>query len=67
MLSNLYDLGIVVGEKLKVEYDETKIQTGELIQKLMTLGTVQDLAISNTSLENVIYDIYTSTKGGNAS
>ena len=62
-----HNLAVTLGEKVKIEYDETKIQTGELIQKLMTLGSIQDLGISNTSLENVIYDIYTSTKGESSS
>jgi len=56
-----------VGEKLEVEYDEAIIQTGKIIDILVKLGTVQDLNITSTSLENVIYDIYTSTKGENKS
>ncbi len=54
---------IKLEEKLQVEYDETIIQTGKVIEKLMMLGSVQDLSISSTSLENIIYDIYTSKKG----
>lgn len=56
-----------LGEKLEVEFDEGEIQTGKVIAKLMELGNVQDLSISSTSLENVIYDIYTSKKGGEQS
>lgn len=52
-----------LGEKLEVEFDENIIQVGDVIEMLMKLGKVQDLSISSTSLENVIYDIYTSTKG----
>ena len=52
------------GEKVIVEFDESNIQIGTVIEKLMKLGKVQDLSISNTSLENVIYDIYTTSKGG---
>ena len=55
---------VSIGEKLVLEFDETVIQVGNVIEKLMKLGKVQDLSISNTSLENVIYDIYTSQKGG---
>ena len=55
---------VKMGEKLEVEFDESIIQTGEVIEKLMKLGSVQDLSISSTSLENVIYDIYTSKKEG---
>ena len=53
---------IALDEKLQVEYDETNIPTGKIIEILMNLGSVQDLSISTTSLKNVIYDIYTSTK-----
>ena len=57
-------LQVSFGEKLIVEFDESVIQVGNVIEKLMKLGKVQDLSISNTSLENVIYDIYTANKGG---
>ena len=57
-------LQVSFGEKLVVEFDESVIQVGAVIEKLMKLGKVQDLSISNTSLENVIYDIYTTSKGG---
>lgn len=58
---------ISFGEKVQVEFDEAVIQTGKVIEKLVKLGSVQDLSISSTSLENVIYDIYTSQKGDNKS
>ena len=51
------------GDKFEVEFDENVVQTGRIIEKLMKLGNIQDLNISSTSLENVIYDIYTSQKG----
>lgn len=51
------------GEKFVLEFDETVIQVGSVIEQVMKLGKVQDLSISNTSLENIIYDIYTSKKG----
>lgn len=63
-LLNDAKLQVRFGEKLTVEFDESDIQVGTVIEKLMKLGKVQDLSISNTSLENVIYDIYTSVKGG---
>lgn len=50
-------------EKVQVEFDEAVVSTGKVIETLMKFGTVQDLSVSNTSLENVIYDIYTSQKG----
>ncbi|MBQ8042727.1 MAG: ATP-binding cassette domain-containing protein [Clostridia bacterium] len=55
---------VSVGEKLVAEFDESVVQVGSVIEQLMKLGKVQDLSIMNTSLENVIYDIYTSHKGG---
>ena len=60
-----YKVQISIGEKVEVEYDETIIQTGKVIELLMKIGNVQDLSISSTSLENVIYDIYTSDKEEN--
>ena len=62
-LFNNISVSMTLGEKLQVEFDEAVIQTGKVIEKLMKLGSVQDLSISSTSLENVIYDIYTSKKG----
>lgn len=61
--SNLVKVSL--GDKMQLEFDETLISVGEIIEQVMKLGKVQDLNISNTSLENVIYDIYTSTKGEN--
>ena len=49
-------------EKIMVEFDERDIKVSNVIQNLLTLGMVEDLAITSASLENVIYDIYTSTK-----
>jgi len=63
-LLNEIKLQVSFGEKLTVEFDESEIQVGTVIEMLMKLGKVQDLSISNTSLENVIYDIYTTNKGG---
>lgn len=63
-LLNDAKIQVSFGEKLTVEFDESEIQVGTVIEKLMKLGKVQDLSISNTSLENIIYDIYTTNKGG---
>ncbi len=63
-LLNNAKLQVSFGEKLTVEFDESIVQVGAVIEKLMKLGKVQDLSISNTSLENIIYDIYTTSKGG---
>ena len=56
------EVSIEVGEKTLVEYDETIISTGNVVEKLMSVGSAKDLNITNTSLENIIYDIYTSKK-----
>lgn len=58
-----YKVEINFNEKVQVEFDEAVVATGKVIETLMKFGTVQDLSVSNTSLENVIYDIYTSQKG----
>ncbi len=63
-LLNNTKLQVSFGEKLTVEFDESDIQVGTVIERLMKLGKVQDLSIMSTSLENVIYDIYTTSKGG---
>lgn len=60
-----YDVLINVGEKIQVEFDESIITTANVVKILMKLGTLQDLSINNTSLENIIYDIYTTQKGDN--
>ena len=52
-----------VDDKVTVEFDEQTITTAKVIEALMKLGSVQDLKISSTSLENIIYDIYTTSKG----
>lgn len=63
-LFNDSTMQISFGEKFAVEFDESLVQVGTVIEKLMKLGKVLDLSITNTSLENVIYDIYTNNKGG---
>ena len=54
------NVAIGFDEKVKVEFDENDIKVAEVIEKLLKVGKVEDLAITSASLENVIYDIYTS-------
>ena len=42
-----------------VEYDENDIKVGVIIAKLLEIANISDMAIKTTSLENVIYNIYT--------
>lgn len=61
-ICNLFDdhnVNIGFDEKITVEFDENDIKVAEVIEKLIKVGKVQDLAITSASLENVIYDIYT--------
>lgn len=60
-----YDVLTNLGEKIQIEFDESIITTANVVKILMKLGTLQDLSINNTSLENIIYDIYTTQKGDN--
>lgn len=60
-----YDVLTNINEKVQVEFDESVITTANVVKILMKLGTLQDLSINNTSLENIIYDIYTTQKGDN--
>lgn len=59
------NVSIEVGDKVTVEFDESKIRAGKVVELLMSLGSAKDLSISNTSLENIIYDIYTSKREEN--
>ena len=54
------DVTVDVQESVVVTYDENTTKVGTIISKLLELGSIADMAISSTSLENVIYDIYTS-------
>lgn len=54
-----YNVNVGLEEKITVEFDENDIKVADVIEKLLKVGKVQDLAITSASLENVIYDIYT--------
>lgn len=54
-----HNVNIGLEEKITVEFDENDIKVADVIEKLLKVGKVQDLAITSASLENVIYDIYT--------
>lgn len=50
---------VEVGDNIVIEYDEKIVQVGGIIAKLLELGNISNMEISSTSLENVIYEIYT--------
>jgi ABC-2 type transport system ATP-binding protein len=54
-----YKVNIGLEEKITVEFDENDIKVADVIEMLLKVGKVADLAITSASLENVIYDIYT--------
>ncbi len=54
-----HNVNVGLEEKITVEFDENDIKVADVIEKLLKVGKVQDLAITSASLENVIYDIYT--------
>ena len=54
-----YKVNVGLEEKITVEFDENDIKVADVIETLLKVGKVQDLAITSASLENVIYDIYT--------
>ncbi len=54
-----YNVNIGLEEKITVEFDENDIKVADVIETLLKVGKVADLAITSASLENVIYDIYT--------
>ena len=51
-------------DSLKVEFDKNNISTGEVLSYVSRLGSITDFSVSGSSLENMIYDIYTAKKGG---
>lgn len=54
-----HKVNIGLEEKITVEFDENDIKVADVIETLLKVGKVQDLAITSASLENVIYDTYT--------
>ena len=61
-VNNLFEghnVNVGLEEKITVEFDENDIKVAEVIEQLLKVGKVEDLAITSASLENVIYDIYT--------
>lgn len=50
------------GDMISVEFDKNKISTGGVLHKLSEIGNIQDFNVSGSSLESLIYDIYTTKK-----
>jgi ABC-2 type transport system ATP-binding protein len=46
-----------------VEYDEVIINSATVRSKLSALGNFQNITVTNASLEDIIYDIYTNKRG----
>lgn len=54
-----FEVKITFEDKYIIEYDQNNVLVASLIVKLTQIGNVTDISISTTSLENVIFDIYT--------
>jgi len=52
----------VDNDTLTLEFDKKNISTGEILSCLSSLGNISDFNVTGSSLENVIYDIYTAKK-----
>ena len=50
------------GDTLEIEFDKKKISTGDIISNILSIGTISDFNVTGSSLENMIYDIYTTKK-----
>lgn len=49
-------------DTLTIAFDKNDISTGEILTKLSSIGNISDFTVTGSSLENVIYDIYTAKK-----
>lgn len=54
----------VNGDSISVEFDKNKISTGGVLHKLSEIGNISDFSVNGSSLEGLIYDIYTTKKEG---
>ena len=50
------------GDTLEIEFDKKFISTGDIISNILNIGTISDFNVTGSSLENMIYDIYTTKK-----
>ena len=50
------------GDTLEIEFDKKKISTGDIISNILSIGPISDFNVTGSSLENMIYDIYTTKK-----
>ena len=60
-LMDVWKYEIILDVREQDEYDEKHIHVGSIISKLLELGNISNMEISSTSLENVIFEIYTDT------
>ena len=56
----------IQNDTLKIEFDKSNVTTGEILSCISKLGSITDFSVYGSSLENMIYDIYTAQKGGTA-
>lgn len=49
----------IKGDAISVEFDKNKISTGGILHKLSEIGGIKDFTVNGSSLESLIYDIYT--------
>lgn len=57
-----YNVKVELDGGIIVEYDETITTSNDVRSVLSTLGEMQNISVSNASLEDVIYDIYTNKR-----
>lgn len=58
-LSKELNIPMEISDNVVFEFDESNIKAGKIMEELMKLGTLSNIEIATTSLENIIYDIYT--------
>lgn len=49
-------------DTLEIEFDKKKISTGDIVSNILSIGSISDFNVTGSSLENMIYDIYTTKK-----
>ncbi len=52
----------VDNDVLTIGFNKTQISTGEILSYISDIGNISDFTVTSSSLENVIYDIYTTKK-----
>jgi len=50
------------GDTLQIEFDKKNTSTGDIVSNILNVGAISDFNVTGSSLENMIYDIYTTKK-----